>query len=99
MATTPIVTVNTSVTTAPRPNSLQQRGALISQGGTSLEAGMVSTLTSPADLQEIAAIPVVNTSLSWLTGVVTVTTATPHGWTNADIVKVVISGVTPIGYN
>lgn len=99
MATTPIVTVNTSITTAPLPNQLQQRGALITQGGTTLEPGMVSTLSSPGDLADIAGLPVVNTSLAWAGSVVTVTTAAPHGWTTADTVKVVVAGAAPTGYN
>jgi len=99
MATTPIVTVNTSITTAPQPNQLQQRGALISQGGTTLLDGMASTLSSAADLADIAALPVVNTSLAWAGSVVTVTTAAPHGWTAADVVKITIAGVAPVGYN
>lgn len=99
MATTPIVTVNTSITTAPLPNQLQQRGALISQGGTTLEAGMVSRLSSPGDLADIAATPVANATLTWASNVVTVTTAAPHGWTNADSIKITIAGVVPTGYN
>ena len=99
MATLPIVTVNTSITTAPQPNQLQQRGALISQGGTTLTPGTSQTLTSAADLEPIAALPVVNTSLAWAGSVVTVTTAAPHLWEVGDVIKVVVAGVLPIGYN
>lgn len=99
MTTLPIVTVNTSITTAPIPNQLQQRGALISQGGTTLEAGMVSRLSSPSDLVNIKAAPVVNTSLAWNANVVTVTTTAPHGWTDADVIQMVIAGAVPVGYN
>jgi hypothetical protein len=99
MAITPIVTVNTSITTAPIPNQLQQRGALISQGGTTLPAGTSATLSSPADLAAITALPVVNTSLTWASSVVTVVTAAAHGWTTGDAISVKISGATPIGYN
>lgn len=99
MATTPIVTVNTSITTAPIPNSLQQRGALISQGGTTLTPGSAQRLSSAGDLSNIVALPIVNTSLAWASSLVTATTATPHGWTDGDIIKVVIAGATPIGFN
>lgn len=99
MATTPIVTVNTSITTAPVPNQLQQKGALISQGGTTLMDGMVSQLSSPADLADILATPVPLTSLAWASNVVTGTTTAPHGWTNADVIKVKIAGAAPSGYN
>ncbi len=74
MATTPIVTVNTSITTAPIPNQLQQKGALISQGGTTLMDGMVSQLSSAADLSDILASPVALASLAWASNVVTGTT-------------------------
>lgn len=99
MAITPIVTVNTSITSAPLPNSLQQRGALISQGGTTLADGMTALLSSPADLANIAAVPITNTSLAWSGSVVTVTTSAAHGWDVADVVEVVIAGAVPIGYN
>lgn len=99
MATTPIVTVNTSITTAPIPNQLQQRGALISQGGTTLTPGSAQRLLSAADLQNIVALPIINTSLAWASSVVTVTTATPHGWGIGDTIKVTVAGVVPLGYN
>ncbi len=99
MATTPIVTVNTSITTAPIPNQLQQRGALISQGGTTLEPGQAARLTSKGDYDNLAALPVVNASLAWSGGTVTVTTAAPHGWQTGDQLKVTIRGATPVGYN
>ena len=99
MATLPIVTVNTSITTSPLPNNLQQRGALISQGGTTLASGTTQTLTGVADLGNIASPPVVNTSLAWASGTVTGTTATPHGWTNGDQIKVTIAGAAPSGFN
>jgi len=99
MATTKVVTVNTSITTAPLPNQMQQRGALVSQGGTTLSDGMVSRLSSPADLADIAALPVVNATLAWASNVVTVTTAAPHGWTIGDVVKITLAGVAPSGYN
>lgn len=98
-AITPIVTVNTSITTAPIPNSLQQRGALISQGGTTAAEGSLTLLESPADLVPIAAAPIANSTLVLASGTVTVTTATPHGWTNAETVEVVIAGAAPAAYN
>lgn len=99
MATTPIVTVNTSITTAPIPNQLQQRGALISQGGTTLTPGASQRLLSPDDLANIAAPPVVNSTVTWTNNVVTVTTAAPHGWDLTDQIKVVLAGVVPNGYS
>lgn len=98
--TTKIVTINTSITTAALPNQLQQRGAFVTQGGTTLTPGTTATLTgSGTDLSSIAAPPVVNTSLAWSGGVVTVTTATPHGWPNAEQIKITVAGVAPAAYN
>lgn len=99
MATLPIVTVNTSITTSPTPNSLQQRGALVSQGGTTLAEGTTSTLTQPSDLTAIIAPPVANASLAWSAEVVTVTTAAPHGWNTGDQIAITVAGVVPSGYN
>jgi len=99
MAITPIVTVNTSITTAPTPNSLQQRGALVTQGGTTLAPQTLHLLTSATDLADIAALPIVNESLVWASNEVTVTTATPHGFNDGDTIKVTIAGAVPAGYN
>lgn len=99
MATLPIVTVNTSITTAPLPNNLQQRGALLSQGGTTLTPGSTQTLSSDADFADIMALPVVNASLAWASDLVTITTAAPHDWTTADVIKITVAGAVPAGYN
>lgn len=99
MTTTAIVTVNASVVQAPQPNNLQQIGALVSQGGTTITPGTAELVSTLAQLTSLLASPVAITSLAWATGVVTVTTAAPHGWTNGDVIPVVISGAVPSGYN
>lgn len=99
MATFPIVTVNASVTQAPVPNTLQQRGALISQGGTTEAANSLTLISTLAQLTAIIAPPKAVTSMTWSGSVVTVTTTTAHGWTNGDVVPIIIAGVTPTGYN
>ncbi len=98
-AIVPIVTVNGSVVQSPTPNSLQQTGALVTQGGTSTA---VNTLTSCANLAAVTAILApakANTSITWSSSVATVTTTSPHGWTNADVVPIVITGAVPAAYN
>ena len=93
--------VNVSVTqqVAPAPSTLQQTGALISQGATTLAAGSTQLLTQLSDLSGILTGSVAITSMSYATGVVTVTTTTNHGVPSGDIVQGIISGVTPAGYN
>lgn len=93
--------VNVSVTqqVAPAPSTLQQTGALISQGATTLAAGSTQLLTQLSDLSGILTGSVAITSMSWSTGVVTVTTTTAHGIPSGDVVQGIISGVTPVGYN
>lgn len=99
MATFPIVTVNASVTQAPIPNTLQQQGALISQGGTTGAANSLTLISTLAQLLAIIAPAKAVTTMVWSGSVVTVTTTTPHGWTNGDVIPIVIAGVTPAGYN
>ena len=99
MTTTNIVTVNASVVLAPTPNNLQQTGGLISQGGTTLTPGTATLVSTFAQLQALLATGKAITSLAWATSVVTVTTASPHGWTNGDVVPITIAGAVPAGYN
>lgn len=93
--------VNVSVTqqVASAPSQLQKTGAFVSQGGTTLAAGTTQLLTQLADLTAIITPAISTSTLAWATGVVTVTTATPHGIPSGQTVKIVISGVTPSGYN
>ena len=99
MTTTNIVTVNASVVLAPTPNNLQQTGGLISQGGTTITPGTATLVSTFAQLQALLATGKAITSLTWATSVVTVTTASPHGWTNGDVVPITIAGAVPAGYN
>lgn len=99
MTTTQIATVTASVVQAPTPIGLQQRGVLVSQGGTTLTPGTTALLYGTSSLTPILATSVNIASLSWAAEVVTVTTTAPHGWTNGDVIPVLISGATPTGYN
>lgn len=94
-----IVVVNTTVTSAPAPDTRQKTGAFISQGGTTKAAQTLTLLTSLADLTAILAAAKTLNTLSWSGNVVTGTTVSPHGWTNGDVVLATIAGASPAGYN
>ena len=67
MATTitpTIVTLNTIVTTAPQPNTLQQSGVVVSAGGSTLTTGTYQYCGSPAAVTAILAAPLAITSLT-----------------------------------
>lgn len=99
MSTTNIVTVNTSLVLAPTPNSLQRVGGLISQGGTTLTPGTATLVSTLAQLQTLLATGKTIASMTWAANVVTVTTTSPHGWTNGDVIPINIAGAIPTGYN
>ena len=94
-----IVNVVVTQQVASAPNQLQQTGAFVSQGGTTLAAGTTQLLTQLSDLTSILK-PSINISvITWASNVVTVTTASAHGIPNGETVQVVIAGCVPTGYN
>ena len=95
----PIVITNVSQTVAPTPSTLQSTGAFISQGALNTAPGTVSLLTQLPDLTPLLVGELNVTSITWSTNVATVTTAAPHGYTNADTLWITIAGASPIGYN
>lgn len=97
--TNPVVKVAVSVLSAPAPSVLQKTGALISQGGTNTSPGTKTLLTQASDLTAVLTPAKANTSLTWLSSVVTATTTSPHGFTNADTLWITIAGAAPAGYN
>ena len=97
--TNQIVNVVVTQQVASAPNQLQQTGAFVSQGGTTLAAGTTQLLTQLSDLTSILRPATAITSLTWETNVVTVTTTTAHGIPSGDTVQIVIAGCTPTGYN
>lgn len=97
--TNTIVTTNVSQIVAPAPSKLQKTGALIAQGATNTAAGTKTLLTSAADLTAILAGALALSSITWSGGVATATTAAPHGYANAEVVKLTVAGATPAGYN
>ncbi|HED1314617.1 TPA: hypothetical protein R4S24_003172 [Citrobacter freundii] len=94
-----IVSINVSVTNPPKPSQLLKSGAMISMGGTTLAAGEYQLLTSKDDLKAITVPGKTISTIVWAANLVTVTLASPHGWTNGSTVPVVISGVAPAAYN
>ena len=94
-----IVQVNVSLQLAPAPATLQQSGALISQGATNLTKNQSSILTQLSDLTPLLTGSKTISALSWGGSVVTVTTTTPHGFTISDTLYLTVTGVTPTAYN
>jgi hypothetical protein len=95
----PIVNATVSITAAPRPNTLQKTGALLSQGGTTLATGTYALITQPADLTPLQAAPLAVTSIAWAGGTATVTTAAAHDVTSGDHFWTTIAGATTTIYN
>lgn len=94
-----IVVLNVSQQVAPLPNTLQQTGALISQGATTLLPQTMQIISQMSDLTALLDNPTAITSITWSSGVATYTTTAPHGWTIGDVLYLTIAGATPNGYN
>ena len=94
-----IVNVEVSQQVAPAPSTLQQTGAFISQGATTLPVGTTALLTQLSSLSSILTGSIALTSLTWGTGIVTVVCSEPHGIPVGDTIPVIISGVDPVQYN
>lgn len=95
-----IVQLNVSVSSAPAPETLQETGAAISQGATTLTAGSYSLLTQASDLTPLLAPPLAIASLTWTSGTVLATaSAAIPGLTTGDTFITTIGGATPVGFN
>lgn len=102
MATTitpTIVTVNTTVTQAPSVSQLQQSGAIISTGGTTLATDAYQYCGTLAQATPLLAAPLAITSLAWASNTVTVTTAANLALTTGETFTTTIAGAVPTGYN
>ena len=102
MATTitpTIVTVNTTVTRAPTVNQLQQSGAIVSCGGTTLTAGTYQYCDLLSQLQAILAAPLSLTGLTWSSGTVTATTTAAISLAIGQAFTTTIAGAVPATYN
>ena len=94
-----IVTVNVSQTVGPTPATLQQSGALISQGATTTSVGTATLLTQASGLTSILVTSKAITSASWATNVATITTTVAHGLTVGTPIYLAVSGVSVSSYN
>ena len=95
-----IVSLNISTLIGAKPSTLQQTGALISQGATSLATGNYSVLTQKSDLTSLLAPALALSALTWSGGVVTATTANPiSGLSSGDTFLTTIAGASPTAYN
>lgn len=95
-----IVTINASVQQAPHPDNLQQTGGLVSQGGSIVTPGTAVMVYSVADVVAALTPAKANSTITWANSLVTVTTASPHGYTIGDTpLAVLIAGALPVGYD
>lgn len=102
MATTitpTIVTVNTTVTQAPSVSQLQQSGAIVSAGGTTLTTDHYQYCGTLAQVEAILAAPLALTSLSWASNTVTATAAANLALTTGETFTTTIAGAVPAAYN
>ena len=94
-----IVTVITTQTSAPAPNTTQKTGVIISQGGTTQANNSLTLVGQVSDVTPILAAAKTLTTLVWASSVVTGTTAAPHGYRTGSTVSLTISGAAPAAYN
>lgn len=94
-----IVTVNVSLTIASAPETLQETGAFISQGGTNTSPGTASLLTQLSDLTPLLNGAKSLSAITWTTNVATATTTSPHGIAIGDTLELTITGASPTGFN
>lgn len=102
MATTitpTIVTVNTTVTVAPTPSQLQQSGAIVSTGGTTLATGSYQYCGTLSQVTSILSAPLALTGMVWASGTVTATTSAALSLSTGQTFTTTISGATPAAYN
>lgn len=94
-----IVQVTATVISAPKPPSLQQTGAIVSQGATTLAPGAYQLLVGTSSLAPILQGSRAVTSVTQTGGTATLTAAAPHGITVGDSVPITVSGAAQSAYN
>ena len=94
-----IVTVNVTQTVGATPATLQQSGALISQGATNTTPGTASLLTQLSDLTTLLTGAKALTSVVLSSGTATATCTAAHGFTVGDTLYLTVAGVAPTGSN
>lgn len=101
MATTitpQIVDLNVNVVTAPTPSQLQQSGAIVSAGGSTLSSGAYQFCGTLEAVTAIVAAPLAITSITWASGTATATVAAMTLAVGQTFLTT-IAGATPAGYN
>ena len=93
-----IVTLNVTQTVAPKPSQLQQSGAVVSAGGTTLPSGTYLYIGQPSALTAILAPSLAITSMTWASGTVTATVAAMT-LAVGETFLTTISGAVPAAYN
>jgi hypothetical protein len=93
--TNPVVNVAVSISVAAPPSKLQKSGAFVSQGGTNTSPGTKSLLTQLSSLTPLlnGAKAITSATYSGGTGLVTITTTSPHGLTINDTIPLTIAGL------
>lgn len=94
-----IVNLTAVVTEAPVPSQLQQSGAIVSVGGSTLTAGTYQYCGNMAAINALAATSYAITSLAWASSQVTATVATGELGTVGSTFTTTITGAAPTGYN
>ena len=94
---TQLVVINVTQLNAPAPSMLQQTGAIISQGGTTLSAGTYAIVPSLSTLGSLQTPSHAISSITWTSSVATATITGGHGIPGTTTVLGVISGVSSAG--
>jgi hypothetical protein len=97
-----IVQINVSQVSAGAPNQLQRTGAFVSVGGTTNAVNSLTLVTSTAALTAMSQPAMAITTITWSSsggGTATVTLAAASPYVSTDVVRVVILGCSPSGYN
>ncbi len=94
-----IVTINTTVQTAPTASQLQQSGAIVSTGGTTLAANAYQYCGNLAAVTALLSSSLAISSISWTGGIATVTTTLALEPAIGQTFTTTISGAVPAGYN
>jgi len=94
-----IVTINVSQTVGAIPSTLQQTGAFVSTGATTLGPGKTALITQKSDLTALVNIPI--TALAVVSNVLNVTLSTPlpASYAVGTTLALTITGAYPAAYN
>jgi hypothetical protein len=94
-----IVNLTAVVTTAPVPSQLQQSGAIVSVGGSTLTPGTYQYCGNISAINAISATSYAITSLAWASSEVTATVASGELGSIGSTFTTTVSGAVPTGYN